>query len=98
MPIHDWTRVDAGLFHAFHHRWIDALCDVLNTGGLPSDYFALPEQRIRGPIPAVLTLTLAPGPDPASNGRVRVAVAAPPPRAPLVRRTEAEVYAHKANR
>jgi hypothetical protein len=21
MPILDWTRVDAGLFHAFHHRW-----------------------------------------------------------------------------
>ena len=31
MPVHDWTRVDAGLFHAFHHRWIDALCDALNT-------------------------------------------------------------------
>jgi len=22
MPIHDWTRVDAGLFHDFHHEWI----------------------------------------------------------------------------
>ncbi len=22
MPIHDWTRVDAGLFHAFHQSWI----------------------------------------------------------------------------
>jgi hypothetical protein len=29
MPIHDWTRVDAGLFHHFRHRWIDALCDAL---------------------------------------------------------------------
>ena len=53
MPIHDWTRVDAGLFHAFHHRWIDALCDALNGGVLPADYFALPEQRIQGPIPDV---------------------------------------------
>ena len=23
MPIHDWTRVDAGIFHAFHHGWIE---------------------------------------------------------------------------
>jgi hypothetical protein len=51
MPVHDWTRVDAGLFHAFHQRWISALCDALNTGGLPTDYFALAEQSVRGPIP-----------------------------------------------
>ena len=25
MPIHDWTRVDAGLFHAFHQGWIITL-------------------------------------------------------------------------
>ncbi len=25
MPIHDWTRVDAGLFHAFHHDWVTVL-------------------------------------------------------------------------
>src|SRR5262249_21516465 len=44
MPIHDWTRVDAGLFHAFHQRWISALSDALNMGGLPPGYFALAEQ------------------------------------------------------
>lgn len=22
MPMHDWTRVAAGIFHAFHHDWI----------------------------------------------------------------------------
>src|SRR5438309_561880 len=21
MPIHDWTRVEAGIFHDFHHSW-----------------------------------------------------------------------------
>ena len=46
MPIHDWTRVDAGLFHAFHQSWIVKLCDALNRGLLPPDYFALPEQSI----------------------------------------------------
>src|SRR5215831_16138389 len=53
MPIHDWTRVDAGLFHHFDHRWIDSLSDALNAGKLPPDYFALVEQHIRGPIPDV---------------------------------------------
>lgn len=41
MPIHDWTRVDAGLFHHFHQHWIVALCDSLNSGGLPSGYDSL---------------------------------------------------------
>ena len=35
MPIHDWACVDAGLFHAFRHRWLGALCDALNAGGCP---------------------------------------------------------------
>lgn len=56
VPIHDWTRVDAGLFHAFHQRWISALSDALNTGGLPPDYYALAEQVIGGPVPDILTL------------------------------------------
>ena len=50
MPIHDWTRVDAGLFHAFHQSWIVTLCNRLNAGVLPKDYFALPEQVGTGPI------------------------------------------------
>ena len=44
MPIHDWTRVDAGLFHAFHQDWIGVLARALNAGVLPPDYFALREQ------------------------------------------------------
>ena len=43
MPIHDWTRVDADLFHAFRHRWLGALCDALNAGRLPEGHFALIE-------------------------------------------------------
>jgi hypothetical protein len=56
MPMHDWTRVEAGIFHAFHHRWISAIGDVLNTGLLPEDYYALPEQQAAGFGPDVLTL------------------------------------------
>ncbi len=98
MPIHDWTRVDAGLFHDFHQSWIVALCNSLNTGHLPSNYFALVEQRIRGPIPDVLTLQLPPGSQGPSNGSVGLAVATAPPRTRLVRRSEAEIYAGKADR
>jgi len=56
MPIHDWTRVPAGIFHAFHHRWISAISDSLNAGVLPKDYYALPEQQAAGFGPDVLTL------------------------------------------
>ena len=56
MPMHDWTMVDAGIFHAFHHRWISAISDALNGGSLPADYYALPEQLAAGFGPDVLTL------------------------------------------
>jgi hypothetical protein len=56
MPTHDRTRVEAGIFHAFHHRWISALSDVLNAGLLPTDYYALPEPQAAGFGPDVLTL------------------------------------------
>src|SRR5206468_1895781 len=98
MPVHDWTRVDAGLFHHFHHQWIDALCNALNAGRLPPDYFALVEQRIQGPIPDVLTLELAPGAEGSNQGPAGLAVTAVPPRARLVKRNEAGIYAGRANR
>lgn len=44
MPIHDWTRADANLFHAFHLLWIVSLVRALNTGLLPHDYLARPEE------------------------------------------------------
>ena len=56
MPIHDWTRVAPGIFHAFHHEWISALAHALNHGLLPKDYYALPEQFAAGFGPDVLTL------------------------------------------
>src|SRR3954447_22595107 len=98
MPIHDWTRVDAGLFHAFHQSWTIALCNALNAGGLPPEYFALPEQSIRGPVPDVLTLHLSGESEEAAGTAPGLAVTAVPPRARLVRRSEREIYARKANR
>jgi len=43
MPVHDWTLVDAGIFHDFHTVWIGALRNVLSEGLLPEGYYALAE-------------------------------------------------------
>jgi hypothetical protein len=98
MPIHDWTRVDAGLFHNFHQTWIVTLCNALNAGALPADYFALVEQHVQGPIPDVLTLRIPPTTGEPGDAPMGPAVAAAPPRARLVRRNEADLYAARANR
>jgi hypothetical protein len=97
MPIHDWTLVDAGLFHAFHQSWIVTLSQVLNSGALPPDYYALPEQVIQGPVPDVLTLRLpSDGPE-SSRGAAGLAVADAPPRVRVTRRAEEQVYVRKAD-
>jgi hypothetical protein len=56
MPIHDWTRVSDGTFHAFHLSWVSELQESLNSGVLPAAYYAQAEQIV-GPLgPDVLTL------------------------------------------
>ena len=44
MPIHDWAKVDASVFHDVHHSWIVELSRALNGGLLPSDYYCLIER------------------------------------------------------
>lgn len=56
MPAHDWTRVDAGIFHHFHHAWIEEITRTLNGGLLPEDYYAMAEQHAAGFGPDVVTL------------------------------------------
>ena len=46
MPVHDWSRVDAGIFHGFHTLWVTALNNALNDGLLPRDYYAYPGQLV----------------------------------------------------
>jgi hypothetical protein len=58
MPVHDWTRVNAGTFHDFHSSWIVHLKETLNGGLLPPAYYALAEQHAGGVITDVLTLPL----------------------------------------
>ncbi|MEX2119940.1 MAG: DUF4058 family protein [Pirellulales bacterium] len=87
MPIHDWTRVTAGTFHAFHLAWIAELQRALNAGLLPEGYYALAEQVAGHTIPDVLPLQQLGGADPQRladpepNGNAAaVAVAQVPPR------------------
>lgn len=56
MPVHDWTRVTAGTFHAFHNSWITHIQESLNDGLLPEGYYALGEQRAGDIGPDVLAL------------------------------------------
>jgi hypothetical protein len=84
MPIHDWARVQAGIFHDFHHAWIEEVKRALNAGVLPEDYYAMAEQHAAGFGPDVLTLQgsgngddgSGTGPAPAPN-RGGVLLAAP---------------------
>ena len=97
MPVHDWTRVDAGIFHAFHQLWIGSLCNCLNNGCLPHGYFALPEQIISGPEADVLALQTSA----AKEARIKpggAAMITTAPRTRIVQRAEPERYAKKADR
>ena len=45
MPIHDWTRIPAGLFHHFHQDWSIEIVRDLNRGRLPRGVVRVVEQR-----------------------------------------------------
>ncbi|MEZ6127799.1 MAG: DUF4058 family protein [Planctomycetaceae bacterium] len=61
MPVHDWSRVAAGIFHHLHHSWIEEIQRALNAGLLPDDYYALAEQRTAGYGTDVLALQVDSG-------------------------------------
>jgi hypothetical protein len=82
MPIHDWTRVTAGTFHAMHVAWLGELQGTLNDGVLPPDYYAMAEQEAGEIGPDVLALR-SPNGRPGVSGTGEpggLAVAAAPPR------------------
>src|ERR1700737_1451932 len=96
MPIHDWTRVDAGIFHDFHHTWITEIKRALNRGLLPSEYYALAEQIAGGLGPDVLTLRKPSKNFPGNSGG-GLALATRPPKARYHLKGDEGVYARKAN-
>ena len=100
MPIHDWTRVAAGIFHDFHHEWISTIKHSLNRGLLPPDHYAMAEQIAGSYGPDVLTLE---GPNEDSAGETEysgggIALAKVQPKVSFRARSEADIYAEKANR
>lgn len=96
MPVHDWSRVDANIFHHFHQKWTVAICDSLNAGLLPRGYSALVEQHAAGLAPDILTVER-----PSRPGRegepVGGVLTANPPKTSLVRQAKAALAA-RANR
>jgi Protein of unknown function (DUF4058) len=98
MPVHDWSRVAAGIFHDFHHAWIEEIKRVLNAGLLPNDYYALAEQRTAGYGPDVLALQVDTGdvgieePD-QPHGGLLVAK----PQVAVTAETDMEFYRRKQN-
>lgn len=89
MPIHDWTRVEAAIFHDFHHTWITEIKRALNAGLLPEDYYALAEQQAGDFGPDVLTLQ-ARGPALATSAATLTR-----PKAHFTCQTDAEFYRRK---
>jgi hypothetical protein len=108
MPIHDWTSVGAGIFHDFHHEWISTIKRALNTGLLPTDYYALAEQITGGLGPDVLALESVRGAPPQVGNDVTargarrhgegIALASAPPKVRFTATAETERYARKRSR
>ncbi len=101
MPLHDWTRVEAGIFHSFHTTWIGELTIRLNAGMLPPEYYALGEQFAGDIGPDVLTLR-----EPTSNDVFPesedsdggLAVATAPPKVHSTAETELAHYTTRQRR
>ena len=97
MPMHDWTRVYAGLFHDYHQTWSIYIKNALNAGLLPKGLSALIEQKVGPKEPDVLTVDGFTPEDrirEADGGLLTLA----PPATRIMRRSSKEFYSDLANR
>jgi hypothetical protein len=108
MPVHDWTKVDDGVFHDFHLSWLIEIKRALMRGLLPPGYYVMAEQ-VGGDLgtPDVLTLQAA-GSEASPGGSlpgIATLTQSPPPvliRARIARDTYARkqrtlVIRHRSN-
>lgn len=100
MPVHDWSKVDAGVFHNFHLQWIAEINRALNSGLLPPEYYAMAEQRGANFEADVLTLKTRiafdePSPNPMEPQGRGILVAEPKSR--VRAETDLEFYRRKQN-
>ena len=99
MPIHNWSKTPAGLFHHFHQQWVGAICNALNAGSLPMGFYALLEQHAAALIPDVVTLERTPATGMTREPKGGIAVAQAPPKTRFVSEaSDEEIYAAKADR
>lgn len=96
MPMHDWTRVDAGSWHEFHQSWSVRIKDALNGGVLPKGFYAFVEAKAAGFEPDVVAIQV-PGPDRTTGGGTATLTV---PQTKIVTRIESarQSYARRANR
>jgi hypothetical protein len=94
MPVHDWSRVDANLFHDFHQAWTMSIRNALNSGLLPLGFSALVEQHAAGLVPDVLTVERRPRKPHPTGGLLT----ADPPRTKHVIQGKQDDLAARANR
>ncbi len=103
MPIHNWRHVEAGIFHHFHHAWIEEISRSLNAGLLPEGYYALAEQHAAGFGPDILALEQLPdddgsGPVPSAadlNDAGGTGLLVAPPKVSIQVETDMEFYRRK---
>jgi hypothetical protein len=95
MSIHDWTRVEAGIFHDFHHAWIEEIKRSLNSGILPAGYYALAEQHAAGFGPDVLTLQGSNGETPTGEDSAAGGLLLARPKLAVTAETDLEFYRRK---
>jgi hypothetical protein len=98
MPIHNWSRIPAGLFHDFHQTWSIQIKFALNAGILPKGISALVEQRSGPRESDVLALESFGKPSRTGFDSDGGVVTTEPPVTHFVSRTTKELYAARANR
>jgi Protein of unknown function (DUF4058) len=104
VPIRDWSRVPAAIFHDFHQDLIIQIKRDLNAGVQPKGYYAMAEQVAGGLGPDVLALHKPqPTADESTNGGARSAGSGAgrtgtllaPPKVRIVAETDQEYYRRK---
>src|SRR5437867_3159363 len=98
MPIHDWTRVDANLFHDFHQTWTISIRNALNGGLLPKGFSALVEQHAGGLVPDVIALQGRRKPRRPAEPAGGAVITATPPKTRHVIRAQEATSARRGNR
>lgn len=98
MPLHNWDRVPAGLFHHFHQDWSIEIARTLNRGGLPKGLSALVEQRAGVKEADVLAIERWNHSNPRDIDPEGTVATVESPATRIVRRIEDAIYADRANR